>query len=238
MSDVASPRWLLYTAGITATAITCYLCTRRIRRAPGADDDDDRDPADFGAFLKKRTTGPRQPPPKHLRDPADFGAFLKSTYTPDAQMVHAGAPTTGAPSVPSGPRADQAVVTVLYGTEYGFAKEIAEVLCEKLTSEQGETIWYACVSGVDWVFDVSVCSAVVVCTSSMCTIILCVCLFVYLFFVYVCLLLFLCVCMCMCVCVCTYFIIVILHTPFNTGHSCTIWLICPPMIPWLIRNSY
>lgn len=139
MSDVASSRWLLYT-GLAATAITCYLCTRRIRQAPDADADDDRDPADFGAFLKKRTTS-RQPPPKHMRDPADFGAFLKSTYKAGEDAPQEATAPAAAP-VQTGPRPEQAVVTVLYGTEYGFSKEIAEVLCDKLTAQQGESIWY------------------------------------------------------------------------------------------------
>lgn len=132
MSDT---RWrsLLLGGALATGAFTWYLCTRRVRQ----DDEEERDPADFGAFLKKR--GPA--PPKHLRDPANFGAFLKSTYTPDA-VAPATAPAA-APPVPTGPQADQAVVTVMYGTEYGFAKEIAELLCDKLRSEQGDAIWCA-----------------------------------------------------------------------------------------------
>lgn len=128
MSD-ARWRQLLLGGALATGALAWYLCTRRVRQ----DEEEERDPADFGAFLKKR--GPA--PPKHLRDPANFGAFLKSTYTSDAPThTH-----VAAPPAPTGPRADQAVVTVLYGTEYGFAKEIAELLCDKLRKED-QRVWY------------------------------------------------------------------------------------------------
>lgn len=136
MSD-ARWRQLLLGGALATGALTWYLCTRRVRQG----DEEERDPADFGAFLKKR--GPA--PPKHLRDPANFGAFLKSTYT----VFDAAAPPAVQEAVtplPTGPHADQAVVTVMYGTEYGFAKEIAELLCDKLRCDQGDAIWCdACV---------------------------------------------------------------------------------------------
>lgn len=129
---VSDARWrqLLVGGALATGTLTWYLCTRRVRQH----EEEERDPADFGAFLKKR--GPA--PPKHLRDPANFGAFLKSTYS------DAAAPATvqqAPPPAPTGPRADQAVVTVMYGTEYGFAKEIAELLCDKLRTEQGGAVW-------------------------------------------------------------------------------------------------
>lgn len=66
------------------------------------------------------------------RNPLDFDSFLlskKSAFRPPAP-----------PSVKShathnlnpGPTADMKPVTVLYGTEYGFSKEIAEMLCRQL----------------------------------------------------------------------------------------------------------
>ncbi len=44
---------------------------------------------------------------------------------------------------PEGPRPDQAVVLVLFGTEYGFSKEVAERLCSELGCLDDGLYWWA-----------------------------------------------------------------------------------------------
>ena len=45
--------------------------------------------------------------------------------------------------VPEGPHAEQAVVLVLFGTEYGFSKEVAERLCSELGRLDDGLYWWA-----------------------------------------------------------------------------------------------
>ena len=51
--------------------------------------------------------------------------------------------TCYAVQVPEGPRPDQAAVLVLFGTEYGFSKEVAERLCLKLGRLDDGLYWWA-----------------------------------------------------------------------------------------------
>ena len=44
--------------------------------------------------------------------------------------------------VPEGPRPNQAVVLVLFGTEYGFSKEVAERLCSELGRLDDGLYWW------------------------------------------------------------------------------------------------
>ena len=88
-----------------------------------------RSPTGFAAFLKSSTAGDR-------RDATSFGAFLKSGSNSQADKPGA-APLAAAPSAdskaqPVQPSGDQVAVTVLYGTEYGFSREIAEKLATRL----------------------------------------------------------------------------------------------------------
>ena len=45
--------------------------------------------------------------------------------------------------VPEGPHPHQAVVLVLFGTEYGFSKEVAERLCSELGRLHDGLYWWA-----------------------------------------------------------------------------------------------
>ncbi|KAG2448381.1 hypothetical protein HYH02_006963 [Chlamydomonas schloesseri] len=69
------------------------------------------------------------------RNPLDFDSFLVAAKRGGAggKAAAAGA-GAAAPAKPkeSGPSPDMKPVTVLYGTEYGFSKEIAEKLCAQL----------------------------------------------------------------------------------------------------------
>ncbi|CAD7700288.1 unnamed protein product [Ostreobium quekettii] len=97
---------------IIAVAYVCMSRPRRRRTAAAS--------ADFGSFLKQR---PRS------AAPTEFGAFLKD-----------GGTVLGDPGVDDGEREEMeeaapegAVrVAVLFGTEYGFSKEIAETLGARL----------------------------------------------------------------------------------------------------------
>jgi hypothetical protein len=75
------------------------------------EDDDPRNPLDFNSFLKTAL-------PAHKASKANGQAVVQ----PQAQK----------PKAAAGPLPHQARVLVMFGTEYGFSKEIAEKLCDKL----------------------------------------------------------------------------------------------------------
>ena len=80
---------------------------------------------------------------KPARQAASFSSFLrKQPNQARAQPAAAAAPANadGHAAADAGPALGQKPVAVLYGTEYGFSKEIAEKLVGKLT-ECGE-FWY------------------------------------------------------------------------------------------------
>ena len=60
---------------------------------------------------------------------------------PAARVVYACAGAKASTGNAGGPLPDQAVVTVLFGTEYGFSKEIAEKLAAQLSA--GHKYWQA-----------------------------------------------------------------------------------------------
>lgn len=73
-----------------------------------------RQATSFHSFLKKV--------PQAHRDPSSFSAFLKPQGSTQAAVTDS-LPTTEAAS---GPDAADVIITILFGTEYGFSKEIAE----------------------------------------------------------------------------------------------------------------
>jgi sulfite reductase (NADPH) flavoprotein alpha-component len=86
-----------------------------------------RPPADFRAFLKH---APAAPP---ARDAASFASFLRKPQAADTDAgtsVHASG--EGEAAADAGPSPEQKVVCVLFGTEYGFSKEIAEKAAARL----------------------------------------------------------------------------------------------------------
>ena len=123
-------RQALLCAALCAPAAWCLLAwaTRRPRR---------RDTG-FEAFLKAGDDAGAQ------RSAADFGSFLrKAAPAPNA----ADAQAEPAAVEEAGPRPGDAAVAVLYGTEYGASKEIAEGLCQRLRA--AGAYWWACLA-VRW----------------------------------------------------------------------------------------
>ncbi len=60
----------------------------------------------------------------------DFGSFLKRSAASAAVAQPAAAAADGPPLTP-----ESVVVTILFGTEYGFSKEIAEKLRDALRAQ-------------------------------------------------------------------------------------------------------
>lgn len=111
---------------------------------------------EFDQFLVKKSdvpTGMEKPKPgtvggpidgfyknsgDDVRNPVDFNTFLKTAGgNASSSASTVAAQSAPAPAKPTGPKPDQVKVLVMYGTEYGFSKEIAEKMCAKL-SESGK----------------------------------------------------------------------------------------------------
>ena len=99
-----------------------------------------RSATSFGSFLKNGTAAQ----PSQQRDPTSFGSFLKGAQREDAlNGGKDGGDSAGASSTPGSgdggavatPAPDTVPVTVLFGTEFGFSKEIAEKLRDRLITE-------------------------------------------------------------------------------------------------------
>ena len=106
-SILCSTNAKLICTGLCGLAILYYLCSDRRRPS--------RPATHFGAFLLEDTS---------QKPPVEFSAFLKdSAVIPSQSGSQSGreAAPEGAISVP-----------ILYATEYGFSKEIAELLGEKM----------------------------------------------------------------------------------------------------------
>lgn len=68
----------------------------------------------FHSFLKEV--------PQAHRDASSFSAFLKPQGSTQAAMTD----SSPAPDTAQGPAAADVIITILFGTEYGFSKEVAE----------------------------------------------------------------------------------------------------------------
>ncbi len=132
----------------------CYLA---LRWAYGAKAEDDR--TDFDGFLKRveavgstghtgaaaaaaagpasRLSGPIDSffrdagADEDTRNPVDFDSFLKKPKAANG-VAPAAAAAASSKAAPKQPKPEQVQVLVMYGTEYGFSKEIAEKLCSQL----------------------------------------------------------------------------------------------------------
>ena len=101
-----------------------------------------------------------------VRNPLDFNSFLLTAKAGQGTKGAAAAPAQqqAAPAVEERPSPDMARVLVLFGTEYGFSKEIAELLASKLKEtkafwcdvqqQQAHMRWFLASSllqiGLDW----------------------------------------------------------------------------------------
>ena len=83
----------------------------------------------FHSFLKEV--------PQAHRDATSFGAFLKAPAS--AKAVQSNSPQ--AEQASKGPKANEVVISVLFGTEYGFSKEVAERVAATVTA--CGSYWYA-----------------------------------------------------------------------------------------------
>lgn len=103
---------------------------------------------DFNSFLKSPDV--EVPPAASKKKPKQstcFDSFLKGPAAPIKDsglngITNGTSTSNSVPEIlqPAGPSAENVIVTVLYGTEYGFSKEIAEKLSEKL--KHGSQYWY------------------------------------------------------------------------------------------------
>ena len=91
-----------------------------------------RQPTSFHSFLKKV--------PQAHRDASSFSAFLKPQGSTQAAV------TDSLPSseAASGPGAADVIITILFGTEYGFSKEVAERAAAAIKA--CGNYWYAAVT--------------------------------------------------------------------------------------------
>ena len=85
-----------------------------------------RRPTGFESFLKAGGNAEAE------RSPADFGAFLRKARGPQAAADAGPGPGAAPEAAAGGPRAGDAAVAVLFGTEYGASKEVAELLCAQV----------------------------------------------------------------------------------------------------------
>ena len=89
-----------------------------------------RQATSFQSFLKEA--------PKAHRDPTSFGAFLKG---PSETASDQQSPSQYQAAAPAGPQESDCAITVLFGTEYGFSKEVAERAAAAITSSG--PYWYS-----------------------------------------------------------------------------------------------
>lgn len=128
---------VLLAAGL-AIPVAYYLFTSKPRRAP-------RSSNDFEAFLNRHVEiGPETAAGGPAVNENSFESFLKVDTTAQhretdfesfLKALPSSAPRgAGAAQAASAPQAtgDHIPVCVLYGTEFGFSKEIGEKLCAKL----------------------------------------------------------------------------------------------------------
>ena len=121
-----------------ASQIPCARGTDVACPAHMPGEDKPRPAANFSAFLKR----PEQAQ-KPVRQAASFSSFLRKQpgQAEPAAAAATESPTDAESVIEAGPGPEQKPVTVLYGTEYGFSKEIAEKLLGKL--KESGALWYA-----------------------------------------------------------------------------------------------
>ena len=114
------------------TSINAFFKDKSVVPAPVAPPARRRQPTSFQSFLKKE--------PEAHRDPTSFSSFLKKPQSSENADFNA----SPSPAVVSGPKADDVVITVLFGTEYGFSKEVAERAAKVVTA--CGSYWYVCMT--------------------------------------------------------------------------------------------
>ena len=103
------------------TNINAFFKDKSVARAP-APQQPKRKATSFHSFLKEI--------PQAHRDATSFGAFLKGPTLDTAAQTSS---ITDDQAL-KGPTASDVVITVLFGTEYGFSKEVAERVAAAITA--------------------------------------------------------------------------------------------------------
>lgn len=129
MLDLSERRGQLALAATAAGAAGAVWLCRRYAAAAASGGASAPAATSFDAYLKDRSVGakPAQQPPKFA--PTSFEAYLRQP-APAATAGAAPAAAAAAPGSAAPPTAKP--LTVLFGTEYGFSKEVAEKACEAL----------------------------------------------------------------------------------------------------------
>ena len=130
------------TAAIASGATLLWLWRRRATAAAAAGSPPPIAATSFDAYLRNRELGRQQPveaaaAPQfaassfeaYLRQPAATTAAAVAVHQPSGASASASAAApAGAAAAPSHARP----ITVLFGTEYGFSKEVAQRVCQRL----------------------------------------------------------------------------------------------------------
>lgn len=117
-SLVAGEHRLAFWSTVSAASLALWYLNRpKLGGRRGAK----TDPADFHGFLKV--------PPRQERDASRFDSFLKGDAGNggDVQEVEVEVEDLAVPA-----DGDVVKITVMFGTEYGLSKEVAEKLCKEL----------------------------------------------------------------------------------------------------------
>ena len=136
----------LFWASIVGTPVLCWALSSRSKTTQQPD-------TNINAFFKDKSAvrAPKPSPakrqatsfhsflkevPQAHRDATSFGAFLKNAGSNPA----ATASTEPVLACIESPKASDVIITVLYGTEYGFSKEVAERVAAAITASG--SYWY------------------------------------------------------------------------------------------------
>lgn len=134
MLDLNDRRTLLLCGAATAGAATVWLARRQLTssalQASSA-------PTSFESYLRNKDVGRKAAPPQRFAA-TSFEAYLRQPSATVAAAAAAPTAAAAAASAPAAPPADAKPVTVLYGTEYGFSREVAERACDAL---RGAGFW-------------------------------------------------------------------------------------------------
>ena len=131
LQERSSSGLLVGAAAAAAAGASLYWLLGRRGQAAGAPG-----PTDFESYLR---SAPEQP---RAFAATSFEAYLRG---PAGNSTAGPAPAAQPPTAASAVPADRAPVTVLFGTEYGFSKEIAEKLAARL--QETGAFWWVLVGG-------------------------------------------------------------------------------------------
>ena len=118
----------LGSAAAAAGAATLWLWSRQ-RAAAAAGSPPPVAATSFDAYLRDRVVG--RPKPAEAAAAPQFAATSFEAYLRQSAAAAAAQPPSGASASAAAP-AHAKPITVLFGTEYGFSKEVAQRVCQRL----------------------------------------------------------------------------------------------------------